>query len=241
MISHTKYKLIFLASFLMLAPVFLMAQNTKELSGAWQSKDGNRKTVLIFQDQYFTSSTYNDDEFISSFGGTYTSDKNAIDIHVEFNSENSDEVRKQLIAGVLFKGKELQFTVNNKTVTYQRIDASGAPLAGVWHITDRMQDGKIVPIMRSGTRKTLKVLTGTRFQWFAIDPAAKSFSGTGGGTYTFVDGKYTENIEFFSRDNSRVGAKLTFDGTLKDGKWHHSGLSSKGDKIYEVWSRTTVQ
>jgi hypothetical protein len=61
--------------------------------------------------------------------------------------------------------------------------------------------------------------------------------GTGGGTYTFANGKYTEHIEFFSRDSSRVGAALTFDGKLENGDWHHSGLSSKGDPIYEVWSR----
>jgi hypothetical protein len=52
-----------------------------------------------------------------------------------------------------------------------------------------------------------------------------------------VNGKYTENILFFSRDNSRVGAQLTFDGKIEDGNWHHSGLSSKGDPIYEIWSR----
>ena len=92
-------------------------------------------------------------------------------------------------------------------------------------------------IHQTGPRKTLKMLTGTRFQWFAINPETKQFSGTGGGTYSFENGKYTENIWSFSRDSSRVGAKLVFDGKLVDGKWHHSGLSSKGDKIYEVWGR----
>ncbi|MDX1470670.1 MAG: hypothetical protein R3213_04170 [Flavobacteriaceae bacterium] len=60
--------------------------------------------------------------------------------------------------------------------------------------------------------------------------------GTGGGTYTTEDGKYTENIEFFSRDNSRVGASLEFDFELVDGDWHHSGFSSKGDPLYEIWT-----
>ena len=53
----------------------------------------------------------------------------------------------------------------------------------------------------------------------------------------FENGKYTERIQFFSRDPQRVGASLSFIAELKDGDWHHSGLSSKGDKIYEVWSR----
>ena len=62
-------------------------------------------------------------------------------------------------------------------------------------------------------------------------------SGTGGGTYTTRDGKYTEIIEFFSRDNSRVGASLTFDFALENGAWRHKGKSSKGEPIDEVWTR----
>jgi hypothetical protein len=52
-----------------------------------------------------------------------------------------------------------------------------------------------------------------------------------------VNGVYTEVIEFFSRDASRVGAKLEFQGSVRDGDWHHLGLSSRGDPIYEIWSR----
>ena len=83
----------------------------------------------------------------------------------------------------------------------------------------------------------MKILSGTRFQWIAYNVETKQFMGTGGGTYTTVDGKYTENIEFFSRDDNRVGASLEFNYKLKEGKWHHSGKSSKGDPMYEVWSR----
>ena len=60
--------------------------------------------------------------------------------------------------------------------------------------------------------------------------------GTGGGRYTTENGTYTEHIEFFSRDKSRVGAALAFNYELKDEDWHHSGLSSRGEPIYEVWS-----
>ena len=82
----------------------------------------------------------------------------------------------------------------------------------------------------------MKILSGTRFQWIAYNTETKEFLGTGGGTYTTDNGKYTENIEFFSRDDSRVGASLEFDYEVKDGKWHHKGESSKGDPIYEIWS-----
>ena len=82
----------------------------------------------------------------------------------------------------------------------------------------------------------MKLLSGTRFQWIAYDTETKQFKGTGGGTYTTIDGKYTEMIEFFSKDDTKVGATLPFNYSLEKGKWHHSGKSSKGASIYEIWS-----
>nr|WP_299343463.1 hypothetical protein [Allomuricauda sp.] len=87
----------------------------------------------------------------------------------------------------------------------------------------------------------MKILSGTRFQWIAYNTETKEFMGTGGGTYTTENGKYVENIGFFSRDDSRVGASLSFDFELKDGDWHHSGKSSKGNPIYEIWSKRKTE
>jgi hypothetical protein len=85
--------------------------------------------------------------------------------------------------------------------------------------------------------ENLKLLTGNRFQWAAINPETKQFMGTGGGTYTAINGKYTEKLEFFSRDNNRVGRSLPFDAELKGNDWYHRGQSSTGGKVSEVWSR----
>jgi len=71
----------------------------------------------------------------------------------------------------------------------------------------------------------------------AINTETKEFFGTGGGTYTFKDGKYTENIEFFSRDSSRVGASLSFDGSVNNNVWTHTGFSSRGEPIHEEWTK----
>jgi hypothetical protein len=99
-----------------------------------------------------------------------------------------------------------------------------------------MVDGNMNDIPKRD-RKTLKLLTGTRFQWMAINPATKEFFGTGGGTYRFENGKYIETIEFFSRDSTRVGASLQFDGKVEGDTWYHSGKSSRGDDLNEIWSR----
>ena len=91
--------------------------------------------------------------------------------------------------------------------------------------------------MRSidGPRKTMKLLSGKRFQWIAYNTATKQFMGTGGGTYTTENGIYSENVEFFSRDNSKAGIKLKFDYELINGEWNHKGFSSKGDPLHEIW------
>ena len=231
----TFFKLVVVFLTVFSLPMF--AQNTNDISGAWHVNDSGTEHLVLFQDGYVTHTVYDDNRFIMSHGGAYTVNDQEIKILVQFNSYDKTEVGKTLLINFDQSGDGISLDYNGEGGYFTRIDDAVAPLAGVWQITDRMEDGKLVPIQRSGTRKTLKILTGTRFQWIAIDPAVALFAGTGGGTYSFKDGKYTENIEYFSRDDSRVGASLHFDAKLEDGKWHHSGLSSKGVNIYEVWGK----
>ena len=220
--------------------IFLLTGFTaysQKIEGAWQNTGDAKQTVLLFQDGYFTQTEYTSNGFLKTWGGPAKINDGRMNIFMEFNSADSNEVGKEKSLMVNFKGNKLLINEEGSEKIYNRIDDGNAPLAGVWKISAREQEGKIVPIHQTGARKTLKMLSGNRFQWFAVNPDTKQFSGTGGGTYTFTDGKYTENIEFFSRDNSRVGARLTFNGEIKDSQWHHSGLSSKGEKIYEIWSR----
>jgi hypothetical protein len=210
-----------------------------QLKGSWMFLSDSEKQVLLFIDGYTANSIYSKSEkkFIETRGGTYSINANNLNITYEFDTRDKEQTGQSLTYDFSIKNNELTITAAGKTSVYKKTDDGSAPLAGLWSITSRMQDGKVVPIHRTGTRKTIKILSGTRFQWAAIDPGQKQFSGTGGGTYEFENGKYTEHIEFFSRDSSRVGASLSFDGKLENGEWHHSGFSSKGDKIYEIWSR----
>ena len=228
-------------TFLFLSAIFILIFNVSGLSkpsieGAWQNKSGEKESVLLFQDGYFTETEYTENEFVKSRGGPYVIKNNAIEVLVEFDSADSGEVGSKQVFSFSLSNEKLEVSFETPA-TYARIDNVNSALAGVWKINQREQEGKLVAIHQTGARKTLKMLTGTRFQWFAINPETKQFSGTGGGTYTFENGKYTESILFFSRDDSRVGTKLTFDGKIENGQWHHSGLSSKGDKIYEVWGK----
>ncbi|MGF1923424.1 MAG: membrane or secreted protein [Bacteroidia bacterium] len=217
-------------------------QAQEQVIGAWKLSEGDSQHQLYFQNGFFFHTVYKGNQFVMTRGGSFTANGNSLNVLILFNSADTAEVHQRRSIPFGIEKNLLSLKMGEAINKFERIDNGKAPLSGVWHITGRMgEDGKIAAIHQTGTRQTYKLLTGTKFQWVAIDPGKKQFSGTGGGTYTFKDGKYTENIEFFSRDHTRVGASLAFDGRLEDGKWHHSGLSSKGAKIYEVWSKVAAE
>jgi len=209
------------------------------LEGAWHLKNDNTETVLIYKEGYFVQTMFNkaDKKFISSSGGTYKEKKGQLICRIEFDTQDGGNVGTEQIVDFSIAGDKMNMSGKDgmKRVLTRLDDGSGV-LAGTWRITGRLVDGKINEMPRRD-RKTLKILSGTRFQWIAINPATKEFFGTGGGTYTFANGQYTEHVEFFSRDSSRVGAILKFEGTVKDDVWNHSGKSSKGDPLNELWTK----
>ena len=220
--------LIFLIS--LLAP----ADKQSALIGAWQAKDDSGNALaMIVSENYFSVAAYKQDppEFSYTYGGTWELSGNNSTIKYEFNTANPDQVGKSENFEITLMDDNLSMNDTRWT----RID-EGKPgkLEGAWLITGRKRDGEI-SMRTPGARKTMKILSGTRFQWIAYNSETGEFSGTGGGTYTTKRGKYTETIQFFSRDNSRVGAELEFNYELQVGSWHHSGLSSTGVPLYEVW------
>lgn len=221
------------------AMAFRKGGTADTVTGAWQRQASGTTHILLLMDGYFTHTTYDtaSKRFVQTRGGTYTLQKDKLTVHYEFDTQNNEQIGQAVAYIASFNNGQLVTTIQGAAQAWNRLDNGQAPLAGLWTITARKQNGELQPIHQAGTRKTVKLLTGNRFQWAAIDPGTKQFMGTGGGTYTFTDGKYTEQIEFFSRDSSRVGSTLVFDGKLENGDWHHSGLSSRGEAIYEVWSR----
>jgi hypothetical protein len=215
-----------------------MAQT--KLTGAWKAQIDGLEAVCIVTDGYFAVTYYQPDDhaFAYTEGGLWSQPQpDQVVLNREFHTRDTNLVGQEEAVAIQIDGDKLMVG----DMVWNRLD-DGTPgdLVGAWLITGRDRDGEMQP-MRRGPRKTMKILSGTRFQWIAYNTETKVFSGTGGGTYTTIDGKYTETIDFFSRDNSRVGAVLPFDYALKDGDWHHSGKSSKGDPIYEVWSQRPLE
>jgi hypothetical protein len=154
---------------------------------------------------------------------------------LEFDSKKSDRVGTESVFNI--EVSDTIFKMEGVDKVWNKID-DGTPgdLSGAWLMSGRKRDGKIKTRSTDQPRKTMKILSGTRFQWIAYNTETKEFMATGGGEYTTINGKYTENIEFFSKDKTRVGAKLEFDFSLLQKEWHHAGFSSKGAPLYEIWS-----
>jgi len=231
-------KTIFIFIFCVL-PLGLKAQS---FIGAWEtyhtSENGDQlKSVVIFGDGYQVIATYNKKtgKFIRTEGGTWKLEGDTMTEIVEFDTKYTEKIGTEVSFKVFINDSVMGIVGRDRE--YKRID-NGEPgkLHGAWLMSGRVRDGETQMRDTSGPRKTMKILSGTRFQWIAYNTETKEFMGTGGGTYTTENGKYTENIEFFSRDDSRVGVSLNFDYELIDGNWHHIGLSSKGDPIHEIWS-----
>ncbi len=211
------------------------AQNVQ---GAWKRNLDTAVQYLTIVDNYFSIATFSvsDKKFISTRGGTAVIKDGKMAGIIEFNTADKTEVKTNYMYDFQSKGKKLKLAAEGVQLNWELVDNASDALSGNWKIIGREQDSNIIPI-KPGARKTIKILSGTRFQWIAINSETGDFFGTGGGNYSFSNGTYTENIEFFSRDSSRVGASLSFNAEIKNGDWHHSGLSSKGDRIYEIWSR----
>lgn len=214
--------------------IFTISDAQHNLDGVYQTQQDEVHFLWIFMDGYASKIQFKKDTYISSEGGTFQLKGNHLAISQEYQHPTAESVGET-------KTYDLKWAENGFT------DASGKlwkksedfpqDLDGLWQISGRQNAEEFVKINHSGSRKTIKLLKDGYFQWIAIEPAQKKFYGTGGGRYKFKNGAYTENILFFSRDNSRVGAKLSFEGEIKNGDWHHRGKSSKGYPLHEVWTK----
>lgn len=220
----------------------LSQTHSKQIQGAWTTSytndEGNPVTVHTIVTDGYIAETFYDEEtkrFDRAIGGSWSIIGNTFHYTFEFSSADSAQVGKTRTVDFVLKGDTITFTGDEKFWT--RVDhGNTSALTGAWLITGRKRNGEMTH-RKPGTRKTMKILSDTRFQWIAYDTSNGKFRGTGGGTYTADNGKYVENIRFFSRNSDRVGASLSFDFEVKDGEWHHSGKSSKGDPIYEIWTQ----
>ena len=179
---------------------------------------------LIIDSEYLVVTEFNKTSgaFVKTYGGYYEIVGDSYQVSLEFNSD--------------FEKDSIQSIELTKDNNWRNISKPKSMLQGKWVMSGRYNNGEFRTRDTNLPRKTMKVLIDGFFQWIAFNTETFRFSGSGGGEYEAVDGKYIEKIQYFSRDDSRVGAELDFNYEVKEGNWHHSGLSSKGNPINEVWT-----
>ena len=214
-------KIIFKALFLFCSISFSQVYNFNSVS--------NGKSIthkIMLDENYFVETQYltKTSEFILTRGGYYNkTETNIIKVNLEFNSN-------------FFKDSIKLFEIEKKD-SWTKSFGKPIDLNGKWLMAGRITEEGEKRRDISRSRKTMKFLKDGNFQWIAFNTETFQFFGSGGGTYSAKNGIYKENIQFFSRNNNSVGRILPFNYSLKGVDWHHSGKSSKGNPIYEIWTK----
>ncbi|MCB0632343.1 MAG: hypothetical protein KDD15_21535 [Lewinella sp.] len=213
-------------------------------NGAWsreiEDEDKMITEVLLFIDGYYSLTAYESGSgaFSSTKGGSFSKDGMNLKLNQEFHSAGPAELGVTEEWFLQSKDGGLAIQTHNETGSWKPLDVGRqTALTGAWLFSGRERDGEMQRRDTNQARKTMKILTGTRFQWIAYNTDTGEFFGTGGGEYSALEGQYVEKIRFFSRNNDRVGAELPFQFSTEGGEWHHRGKSSSGDPMYEVWAR----
>lgn len=216
---------------------------SQTIEGSWKliEENGeslnNKEIIAIFQDGYMAlgAKESSNNAFLYAYGGAFSISEEVLTLIQDFNTKQPDMIGMEQSFQLKIEEGKIKLSNTKNSQIWEQISESKDDLTRNWVFTGREKDGE-VQITTPGDRRTVKILSGNRFQWIAFNSATKEFSGTGGGTYAIKDGRYIENITFFSRNNDRVGAKLEFQYEVNDEKWHHRGKSSAGDPIFEIWS-----
>ena len=212
--------------------------DSEDLVGAWGYGPQDNRTVMINTDKIFSVANYDvpGKKFISSYGGTWRVDGNKVIKKIEWDSKDSAQVGKEITEVMQLSKNKL---VGNNNETWSRLD-DGKPgaLMGAWVITGSYVNDTVSKRANPFyPRRTMKVLSGKYFHWIAYNVNTKAFMNAGGGSYTTNNGKYTENIEFFTKTPESVGKSLVFDYSFVNGDWRHRGQKSVGGAMDECWTR----
>lgn len=208
-------------AFLLFLPASLFAQ-------VFHFSNGEQNHRIFMDDSYLIETVYQqkDGAFTFTRGGLYQKSEKGIEVTFEFNSNYAQDSLKNLA----YSGQG-----------WRKVSKTDHALEGKWLMAGRVKPQGEQRRDLNRSRKTMKLLLDGYFQWTAFDTASMRFMGSGGGTYTAQDGNYVETLEYFSRDNSKVGKVLPFEFSLKENDWYHKGLNSKGQPMHEIWHKRTIQ
>ncbi|MGB2404575.1 MAG: hypothetical protein ACPIA1_04480 [Flavobacteriaceae bacterium] len=178
---------------------------------------------ILMDEQYFIETVFDsaNGAFVLTRGGFYTQHKKTVSVSFEFNSN--------------IEADQLKTKLYRPDASWKKISKTDQLLEEKWLMAGRVKPEGEQRRDLNRSRKTMKLLLDGYFQWIAFDTSSFRFMGSGGGTYTAKKGTYVETLDYFSRDNSKVGKVLPFTFTRKNNDWYHQGLNSKGNPMHEIW------
>ena len=179
---------------------------------------------ILMDDEYIveTQFTSNPNQFIKTIGGFYKIKANEIFVKLEFNSNFSKDSLKTI-------------SISDRS-KWKKISKKPKLLQGKWLMAGRVIGNTERRRDITKSRKTMKILIDGYFQWIAFNTSNFRFGGSGGGLYSVENGIYIETIDYFSRDNKKVGISLSFNYLKNGSDWYHRGFSSKGEPMHEIWA-----
>lgn len=232
---------------LLLVSVFF---NSNTLSGQWvngvyektEKNDTSTQTSrLMIKDSYLILTTFNyaPASFNNTVGGILATEGKNFTVNLEFNSAMAKDSLKTLKGTFQLKGNRCMVVFDNgKKLDLEKVTMEDQNFEGAFLMAGRVTDQGESRRRIDVPRITMKMLLDGHFQWIAFNKETFEFSGTGGGKYIADNtGAYIEQIEFFSRNSSRVGAKLPFKYNIKGNDWFHQGNSSSGEPMHEIWTK----
>ncbi|GDX45545.1 hypothetical protein LBMAG24_08720 [Bacteroidota bacterium] len=232
---------------LLLVSVFF---NSNTLSGQWvngvyektEKNDTSTQTSrLMIKDSYLILTTFNyaPASFNNTVGGILATEGKNFTVNLEFNSAMAKDSLKTLKGTFQLKGNRCMVVFDNgKKLDLEKVTMEDQNFEGAFLMAGRVTDQGESRRRIDVPRITMKMLLDGHFQWIAFNKETFEFSGTGGGKYIADNtGAYIEQIEFFSRNSARVGAKLPFKYNIKGNDWFHQGNSSSGEPMHEIWTK----
>ncbi|MCC5919605.1 MAG: hypothetical protein LAT68_05125 [Cyclobacteriaceae bacterium] len=239
--------LIFSVFCITIALFFTQEGKAKEsgLEGAWEliERDGepvDYKMIRMYSKGYFTFAAFReDDEFIKAGGGTYQLKRRNYIENYEIHSENHRTTGQSYQYSLERNADVMTLTLKSSgdrvVEKWRKIDGAAHEMAQCYRIHKRVTEDNEWFTVEYAPRKTLKILTDSRYQILALNSKTGEFWGSSGGTWGRKDDRYTENIEFFSKRENEVGRSLSFDIKWTPKEWHHKGTATDGDDLEEIW------
>lgn len=147
-----------------------------------------------------------------------------------------------------------QFSCNNDKPKQESAGTNPESMEGSWRLISYIDHEQGGTDWTSYSADIIyeKNITPTHFTWIKYTKSKDDMLGTGGGTYAYKRGVYTENIQFFFPPGSSIlGQSIPFDVKLRDGKLYQTGYALETEfdpetgemvvvdsvKIEEIWEK----